>query len=191
MERRMATDELTSGSPQSTTAPGKRVLSAETARRIASEVTRYPRRRTALLPSLKLAQEQLGYLPPEAVAEVAELVGVSHASAWELATFYSMLHLEPEGRVIVDVCVQLPCALRGAERLLRDLAAGLGVEPGQVTPDGMVKLVRTPECFGACHRAPMARVNDAYRDTLTPAATQALIAELNTTRVPAREGSVA
>jgi NADH-quinone oxidoreductase E subunit len=153
-------------------------LSAETRARIAAAVARYPGRRTSLLPALKLAQEEVGYLPPDAVAQVAELVGVSHASAWELATFYSMLRLEPEGRVRVEVCVQLPCALRGAQRLLRQLAEGLGIEPGQTTPDGGVTLVRTPECYGACHRAPIARVNDEYRENLTPEATAALLAEL-------------
>ncbi len=165
------------------------MLSAETQEKIRAETERYPSRRTALLPALKLAQEERGYLPPEAVAEVAELVGVSHAAAWELATFYSMLRLEPEGRVRVEVCVQLPCALAGAERLLRDLSAGLGIAPGQTTPDGEVTLIRTPECFGACHRAPMARVNEVYRESLTPEATQQLLQELNAPRQQGRESA--
>jgi NADH-quinone oxidoreductase subunit E len=192
MERRMATDEPSlTGSPALLATPASPLLSDETAGKIAAEVRRYPRSRTALLPGLKLAQQQLGFLPAAAVAEVAELVGVSHASAWELATFYSMLHLEPEGQVVVEVCVQLPCALRGGERLLRQLAQGLGVEPGQVTPNGAVKLVRTPECFGACHRAPMARVNKEYRENLTPGATQELIAELSGAAASAGDGSAA
>jgi NADH:ubiquinone oxidoreductase subunit E len=89
----------------------------------------------------------------------------------------------------VEVCVQLPCALRGAERLLQELSAGLGVAPGQITPDGEVKLVRTPECFGSCHRAPMARVNEEYRENLTPDATQALVAELKQHAGGARESA--
>ena len=161
-------------------------LSAATQEKILAEVARYPGRRTALLPALKLAQEEAGFLSPPVVAQVADLVGVSHASAWELATFYSMLRLQPEGRVRVEVCVQLPCALRGAQRLLRQLAEGLGISPGETTPDGGVTLIRTPECFGACHRAPMARVNDAYRENLTPDATEALLAEL---RQAAADGS--
>jgi NADH-quinone oxidoreductase subunit E len=153
-------------------------MSPETRDRILAEVHRYPERRTALLPSLKLAQQDVGWLPPEAIAEVAELVGVSHASANELATFYSMLRLRPGGRVRVEVCVQLPCALAGGERLLATLAKGLGIEPGEVTPDGAVELMRTSECFGACHRAPMCRLNDEYRENLTPEATQRLVEEL-------------
>jgi NADH-quinone oxidoreductase subunit E len=170
-------------------APGG-LLSDTTCEAILAEAQKYPKRRTALLPSLKLAQADLGHLPAAAAAEVADLVGVSHAASWELATFYSMLHLEPKGRFIVDVCVQLPCALRGGERLLRDLVEGLGVAPGQTTADGVVTLVRTPECLGGCHRAPMAKVNEEYRENLTPEATQQLIAELKQAR-PAAQGDAA
>jgi NADH:ubiquinone oxidoreductase subunit E len=113
---------------------------------------------------------------------VADLVGVSHASANELATFYSMLNTHHPVDVKVEVCVQLPCALRGADTLLRTLAEGLGIEPGETTPDGKIELHRTHECFGSCNRAPMCRLNDEYREDLTPEATQALIAELKAAR---------
>ncbi|MFN8632818.1 MAG: NAD(P)H-dependent oxidoreductase subunit E [Chloroflexota bacterium] len=154
------------------------LLSPETQQLILAETRRYPQRRTSLLPSLKLAQAQLGWLPPEAIGEVADLVGVSHASANELATFYSMLNTHHRVDVKVEVCVQLPCALRGADQLLEDLATGLGIAPGETTPDGRIELHRTHECFGSCHRAPMCRLNDEYRENLTPEARQALIAEL-------------
>jgi NADH-quinone oxidoreductase E subunit len=167
------------------------MLSETVRERIRELAGRYPQRRTALLPSLKLAQAEVGYLPAEVIAEVADLVRIPHAAAYELVQFYTMLHPHPEGRTQIVVCAQLPCALKGANRLLRDLSAGLGIQPGETSPDGAFSLERTSECFGACHRAPMARVNDAYRENLTPEATQALIAELNKTRVPAREGSVA
>jgi NADH-quinone oxidoreductase subunit E len=154
------------------------MLTEETRTKIEAELRRFPQRRTALLPSLKLAQEQIGWLPPDAIAEVADVVGVSHASANELATFYSMLRTVPGGSARVEVCVQLPCALRGAERLLADLAAGLGVQPGEISADGRVELIRTSECFGSCHRAPMCRINDVYHEHLSPDATRSLIAEL-------------
>ena len=154
------------------------VLTAETREKIAAEVRRFPQRRTALLPALKHAQAQVGWLPPAVVSLVAELVGVSHASANELASFYSMLRLRPGGRTRVEVCVQLPCALAGGEKLLQVLAEGLGIAPGEVTPDGRVELLRTSECFGACHRAPMCRVGDEYRENLTPEAARRLLDEL-------------
>lgn len=158
------------------------LLSPETRDKILAEVRKYPQTRTALLPSLKLAQVQVGWLPPEAIAEVADLVGVSHASANEIATFYSMLNTHHPVDVKVEVCVQLPCALRGADRLLEELADGLGIAPGETTPDGKVELHRTHECFGSCNKAPMCRLNDEYRENLTPEATQSLIAELKAAR---------
>src|SRR3954451_19447942 len=112
------------------------LLSPETQSKILTEVRKYPQRRTALLPSLKLAQYQVGWLPTEAIAEVADLVGVSHASANEIATFYSMLNTHRRVDTKVEVCVQLPCALRGADRLLQELSTGLGISPGETTPDG-------------------------------------------------------
>jgi NADH-quinone oxidoreductase subunit E len=154
------------------------MLLPATREKILAEVRRFPRRRTALLPSLKHAQVQVGWLPPEAIAEVADLVGVSHASANELATFYSMLLTRPGGRQRIEVCVQLPCALRGAEGLLKRLAEGFGIAPGEITPDGNVELVRVAECFGACHRAPMCRVNDEYHENLTPGSTQRFVEEI-------------
>ncbi len=153
-------------------------LSEPTRERIRQLAGAYPLRRTALLPALKLAQDEVGYLPPQTTAEVADLVGIPHAAAAELVTFYTMLHPEREGATRVVVCTQLPCALRGADRLLRDLAAGLGIGPGETTSDRSVTLERTSECFGACHRAPMARVDDEYVENLDADATQQLIARL-------------
>lgn len=154
------------------------LLSEGLRQRIAALAAAYPARRTALLPSLKLAQAEVGYLPSDAVAEVADLVGVPHPAAYELVAFYTMLHTDREGATRVMVCAQLPCALRGADRLLRDLSQGLGIASGETTPDGTVTLERTSECFGACHRAPMARVNDDYHENLDPEATQRLIRHL-------------
>src|SRR5579859_5202705 len=134
----------------------------------------YPERRTALLPALKLAQADVGYLPPETIAETADLVGVPHSAALELADFYSMLHTEPGPATRVVVCAQLPCALRGAEGLIRDLRSGLTTR----IAEGSLEVERTSECFGACHRAPMARVGEAYRENLDAEARQRLIAEL-------------
>ncbi len=180
----MSTPELRGVDPGATNVPTSSVptavppLSAETRERILQLAETYPQRRSALLPALKLAQAEVGYLPPQTVAEVADVVGVPHAAAAELVTFYTMLHPERVGATRVMVCAQLPCVLRGAERLLRDLSAGLGVAPGETTPDGAVTLERTSECFGACHHAPMARVNDEYVEDLDVEATQRLIARL-------------
>jgi NADH-quinone oxidoreductase subunit E len=149
-------------------------LSPSTRAAILDLVELYPERRTALLPALKLAQADVGYLPPEVIAEAADLVGVPHAAALELAVFYTMLHTEPEPPARVVVCAQLPCALRGAEGLIRDLRKGLQKQ----IEAGSVEVERTSECFGACHRAPMARLGDEYRENLDQAGRSQLIAEL-------------
>ncbi len=151
-------------------------LSEQTRTAILQLAATYPQRRTALLPALKLAQrdQDLGWLPPEAIAEAADLVGVPHAAALELAAFYTMLHLEPGPAVRIAVCAQLPCALRGAAGLIRDLRRGLAEQIGR----GAVEVERTPECFGACHRAPMARVDDEYRENLDAEGRARLIEEL-------------
>jgi NADH-quinone oxidoreductase subunit E len=145
-------------------------LTSETRTAIERLVARFPERRSALLPALKIAQEEVGYLPAETIAETADLVGVPHAAALEVAMFYTMLHTEPGPAARVVVCAQLPCALRGAEALIRELRAAL--DPATI------EVERTSECFGACHRAPMARVGNTYYENLDAQGRQALIAEL-------------
>lgn len=149
-------------------------LSEPTRAAILDLAARYPERRTALLPALKLAQADAGWLTPDALAEAADLVGVPHSAALELAAFYTMLHTEPGPATRVVICAQLPCALRGAEGLIRDLERGLQRQ----IEAGALEVERTSECFGACHRAPMARVNDAYRENLDGAGRERLLAEL-------------
>ena len=151
------------------------MLSAAVRTGIERLVATYPQRRTALLPALKLAQTDLGYLPPAVIAETADLVGVPHAAAVELASFDTMLRTEPSPPTRVVVCAQLPCALRGAEGLIRDLRAGLGA----AIEAGSIELERTTECFGACHRAPMARVGDVYHENLDDERRRALVEELS------------
>jgi NADH-quinone oxidoreductase subunit F len=172
------------------TATPRPTLSAATRDAIAAEVAKYPNFRTALLPALKLAQREVGWLPPQIAAEVADLVGVPHAAANELATFYSMLHTQPHGRLAVEVCVQLPCGFCGGERLLAQLERGLGLAAGEVRADGALSLHRTAECMGACHRAPMVRIGDHYVENLkTQADVDALCKELLQGRVPTTEGT--
>jgi NADH-quinone oxidoreductase subunit E len=154
---------------------GSGLLSDSTREAIAKLAALYPERRTALLPALKLAQADVGYLPPEAIAEAADVVGVPHSAALELALFYTMLHTQPGPARRLVVCAQLPCALRGAEELIRDLRAGLRRE----IEAGSLEVERTTECFGACHKAPMARLGDEYRESLDDAARRRLIDELS------------
>ena len=149
------------------------MLSDATRQKIAAEGQRYPEKRSALLPALKLAQVEVGWLPRDVVAEVADLLDLSHQAAIEITTFYTMLRKQDPGGCVVDVCIQLPCALRGAEAVYRKIAEHLGadgrIEHGHghaVARDGSATAVATVECFGSCHRAPMCRVNDEYWEHL-------------------------
>jgi NADH-quinone oxidoreductase subunit E len=147
------------------------ILSAHTREEIERLVARFPEPRSALLPALKLAQRDTGWLPEEAISEAADLVGVPPAAALELARFYTMLHTEPVAPTLVVVCAQLPCALQGAEALIRELREAF-------KDSDKVEIERTSECFGACHRAPMVRVGETYFENLDEGGRAALIQEL-------------
>jgi len=171
-------------------AAGEALLSAACREAILAERARYPHPRSALLPALKLAQAEVGYLPPAVVAAVAEFVGVSGAQAQELTTFYSMLHRAPTGKKLVQVCTQVPCGYMGGDRLLARLEKALGIKAGETTADGAVTLERTVECMGACHRAPMCRVGDGFVENLrTEADVAGLATTLRAGSVPATPGT--
>lgn len=123
---------------------------------------RYPTRRAALLPALWLVQEREGHVSRADVAEVAERLGIAAADAEGVLSFYFLFHREPPGRVVIDVCDNLICQVNGAERLLADLCARLGIQPGQTTADGRYT-VRRQECIAACHQAPAVQVGLEYR----------------------------
>jgi NADH-quinone oxidoreductase subunit E len=149
------------------------MLSDVTKMAIRAEVARVPHKKTALLVALKLAQKEQGWLSRETLAEVADVVDLPHSHAVELATFYAMLFTSPVAQVRVETCVQLPCALAGAELMARKLAKALDVTmEGPThrahghTSDHKIELHTTVECYGSCHRAPMCRVGDEYRENI-------------------------
>jgi NADH-quinone oxidoreductase subunit E len=124
----------------------------------------YPQSRSAVLPALRLAQEEHGgWLPPEALREVADALDETPAYCHSIASFYDMLHLEPVGRHMIEVCTNLSCALVGAQSVLDAFATELGVRPGETTEDGAVTL-RAIECAGGCGRAPVVVVDHHYRE---------------------------
>jgi NADH-quinone oxidoreductase subunit E len=128
----------------------------------------YPRSRSAVLPALRLAQEEYGgWLPPEALRDVADALDETPAYCHSIASFYDMLHLEPVGRHLVEVCTNLSCALVGAQAVLDTFADELRVRPGETTEDGDVTL-RAIECAGGCGRAPVVVVDHVYREPVLP-----------------------
>jgi NADH-quinone oxidoreductase subunit E len=129
---------------------------------------KYPTDCAALLPTLFVAQQEFGYVSLEAMECVARALNVSPATVYGVATFYTMYHKAPVGKYLVQVCMNLPCALRGAEEVFEYIAGKLGIREGQTTRDGKFTLMKV-ECLGACGAAPMMQVNDQYYEDLTPA----------------------
>jgi NADH-quinone oxidoreductase E subunit len=140
-------------------------------------VSLYPRRRSAMLPLLHLAQEQDGYLSPEGIAEVAELTGTTPADVRGTAAFYDMYHLEPVGKYVVGVCTNVACLLAGGLELLDHASETLGCAVGSTSDDGLFTLEET-ECLADCNIAPCVQVNHRYVRTTTPDAFDAMVDEL-------------
>ena len=128
---------------------------------------RYPVLRSALLPALHIAQQQEGYLTPEAIEYVAELFQLTPAQVHDTATYYTMFAFEPRGETHIEICTNLSCALRGADALLDRACSKLGIEPGGTSPDGRFSVERV-ECLAACGGAPAVQVNGEWLEGATP-----------------------
>jgi NADH-quinone oxidoreductase subunit E len=138
---------------------------------------RYPDSRSAVMPALRAAQERYGWLPPEALREVANALDLTPAYCKAIASFYDMYHLEPVGRHVVEVCTNLACALVGAQRVVEAFESELEVAAGETTGDGTVTF-RTIECAGGCGYAPVVVVDGRYREPVTPEVVPALVEEI-------------
>jgi NADH-quinone oxidoreductase subunit E len=130
-----------------------------------------------LIPMLRLAQRRYGWLPPEAIREVAGAVGVTPAACQAVASFYDMFHLEPVGTHLIEVCTNLSCALSGAQAVVEAFEAELGTRAGETTDDGSVTL-RLVECLGGCGYATVVAVDHRYRHQVGPGDAAAIVKEL-------------
>ncbi len=132
----------------------------------AAILTRYPEKRSALLPFLHLVQREQGYLSPDAMEEVARRLHLHPVDVLEVATFYTWFNLKPVGKHRLQVCHNLPCTLMGAERILGTLKEELNIGENETTPDGLFTVQRV-ECLASCGTAPVVQVNDDYHENLT------------------------
>ncbi len=154
-----------------------RLLDEHIRREITGTLGRYPNKLAAVLPALHLVDERLGYVPYEAVVEVAELLELHPAQVQDTLSFYEFFQQEkPRGKYRVWVCRSISCACRGGEELLEYLCEKLGVRPGETTPDGRVTL-EFAECLGACELAPAVLVNDKLHGNMTKEKIDELIRE--------------
>ena len=161
------------------------VLSAATREAILALHGKYPQVQSAILDALRLAQDEIGYLPVEATNEVAVLLGLSPHHVRSLTSFYTMFFTEPVGRHIVEVCDNLSCALWGSQRILAKMEEELGITVGETTPDGSVTLLRTIECLAACGGAPALRVNTTYYEKMDDEKVVELVKSLREPTPPA------
>ena len=154
-------------------------FTAENRARFEEIVKRYPpeRRRSAVLPALYLAQHQQGYITANAIRHVAELVGITRADVEDVVSYYTMFYTRPVGRFVINVCRTLSCAINGAERVTEEICAKLALRPGETDASGTFTLMEV-ECLGACDRAPVVMVNDAWHECLQPEAAAKLIDDL-------------
>ena len=144
-------------------------------------VLRYPsdRRRSAVLPALYLVQHQQGYVTATAMRYVAGLLGITAADVEDVVSYYTMFYTKPVGRFVLNVCRTLSCAVNGAGRVTEEICAALNIRPGDTDPTRTFTLLEV-ECLGACDRAPVVLVNDAWQECLKPEDVPKLLDDLRT-----------
>lgn len=156
----------------------QRILTEDLRAAIRGHFAHYPTRRAVVLPALHAVNERLGYVPAQAVVEIAELLELAPAQVQDTLSFYGFFHQDkPQGRTRVWVCRSLSCAARGGEELLDCLCRKLGIRPGETTPDGRVS-VKFAECLGLCEGAPAMLANDEVHTELTVEKVDAFVKSL-------------
>ena len=120
-----------------------------------------------LLILLEEAQNKLGYLPEELMAELAKSLDMSISDVYGVATFYSFLSTKPQGRNVIRICKCLPCLLKNAQAIIESVERETGIKPGETTPDGKFSFELT-NCIGACDEAPAMMLNNEVHVNLTP-----------------------
>ncbi len=135
-------------------------------------LAKYPpeHKRSAVMPLIYMAQREGGYVSKEEMAEIAAIVGITETEVASLIGFYTLFHDKQEGKYRLQICTDLPCALRGADKFLRDVCDHLGIQPGETTEDGLFT-VEEVKCLAACDHAPVMQVQSPqgieYHEQLT------------------------
>jgi len=154
-------------STNQTKAEAPSIFSPELAARFDALVQKYPARRSALIPMLLYAQDEVGHLSDQVVAEIAHRIGITELEVRNVSTYYSMLRFKPAGQYKIQVCTNISCMLRGAYEVYERFREELGVGPDGITRDGLFSLEEV-ECIGACCWAPAVQVNYDFHDEVKP-----------------------
>jgi NADH-quinone oxidoreductase subunit E len=148
------------------------MLAEKYAKEVKQIMAKYPpeRKQSAVMPLLHLAQLEKGYVDRHAMQEIAGMTGITETDVAEIIGFYTLYHDEPGGKLRLQVCTDISCALRGADEFLAKLCERLGIKPGETTADGLVT-VEAVMCLAACDKAPMFQVQDGrgieYHENMT------------------------
>lgn len=147
---------------------------------IADILSRYPVKRSALIPLLYVAQRDQGYVSEAVMQEIARLLGMTPPQVYETVTFYTMFNLKPVGKFHIQVCKSLMCALVGSDTLIGWIKTRLGIAPGESTADGLFTLSAV-ECLAACGTGPMMQINEDYYERVTEDKLDRILADLRST----------
>jgi NADH-quinone oxidoreductase subunit E len=147
---------------------------------IADILSRYPVRRSALIPLLYVAQRDQRYVSESAMQEIAHLLGLTPPQVYETITFYTMFNLKPVGKFHIQVCKSLMCALVGSDTVIEWITVKLGIASGESTADGLFSL-SVVECLAACGTGPMMQINEDYYEQLTEGKLDRILADLRST----------
>jgi NADH-quinone oxidoreductase subunit E len=159
------------------------IFSPELAARFDKLVTIYPVKRSALIPMLLYAQDEVGYISEAVIQEIAQRLDLFDLEVRSVLSYYSMLRTKPAGKYNIQVCTNISCMLRGGYEILDHCKGKLGIGHKQVTPDGNFSLEEV-ECIGACCWAPAMQVNYDFHDELTPAKVDEILAEYAAGKTP-------
>lgn len=129
-------------------------------------MNRYPQKRSALIPSLHVAQAEIGYLPGGAIEEIAAIFQLSPNEVLEVVSFYTMFFRRPVGKYVIQVCTNISCLLCRANDIMQHLQQRLGINPGETTADNRFTLIEV-ECLASCGTAPVVQINERYYENLT------------------------
>lgn len=156
-------------------------FSSELQSKFSQIVSRYPvgKQKSALLPILHEVQAIYGWLSPVAMAKVAEFLSIKPIEVYEVATFYTMYHLKPQGKFVLEVCRTGPCCLVGAEKIMAHIEKRVGAKEGEVSADGLFTW-RGVECLAACGYGPVLQIGPEYTfyENLTEERVDQLIEDL-------------
>ena len=141
------------------------ILNEESVAKIKEAVTRYPKRKSAILPALTIAYRQVGHVDDDIYAEIAKIINIPKVEIAEAATFYTMFPKKPRGKYLLQVCNNISCALMGSDSMIQYLKEKLDIELGETTADNMFTLIAV-ECLGSCATAPMIQIDHDFEENL-------------------------